>query len=44
MHKCGTLRRTKNAAIVRIGKVQPGVDAVTAASPRKKAEELVTYK
>jgi nitroreductase len=31
-------------AIVRIGKVQPGVDAVTAASPRKKAEELVTYK
>jgi nitroreductase len=31
-------------ALVRIGKVQPGVDAVTAASPRKKAEELVTYK
>ena len=31
-------------ALVRVGKVQPGVDAVTAASPRKKAEELVTYK
>jgi nitroreductase len=31
-------------AIVRVGKVQPGVDAVSSASPRKKAEELVTYK
>jgi len=31
-------------AIVRVGKVQPGVDAVSAASARKKAEELVTYK
>jgi len=30
-------------AIVRIGKVQP-VDAVSAASARKKAEEVVTYK
>ena len=31
-------------AVVRVGKVQPGVDAVSAASARKKAEELVTYK
>jgi len=31
-------------AIVRVGRVQPGVDAVSAASARKKAEELVTYK
>jgi nitroreductase len=31
-------------ALVRVGKVQAGVDAVSAASPRKKAEELVTYK
>jgi len=31
-------------AIVRVGKVQAGVDAVSAASARKKAEEVVTYK
>jgi len=31
-------------AIVRIGRIQPGVDAVSAASVRKKAEEMVTYK
>jgi nitroreductase len=31
-------------ALVRIGKVQAGADAVSTASPRKKAEELVTYK
>jgi nitroreductase len=31
-------------ALVRVGKVQPGVDAVSAASARKKAEEVVTYK
>jgi len=30
--------------LVRIGRVQAGVDAVSAASPRKKAEEVVTYK
>ena len=32
------------AAIVRIGKVQTSVDTVTAASSRKKAEDIVTYK
>jgi len=31
-------------AIIRIGRVQAGVDAVSSASPRKKAEEMVTYK
>jgi len=31
-------------ALVRVGKVQGGVDAVSAASNRKKAEEVVTYK
>ena len=31
-------------AIVRVGKVQPVADAVSAASARKKAEEIVTYK
>ena len=31
-------------AIVRIGRIQAGADAVSSASPRKKAEELVTYK
>ena len=31
-------------ALVRVGKVQGPVDAVSAASSRKKAEELVTYK
>jgi nitroreductase len=31
-------------ALVRVGKVQSGVDAVSAASSRKKTEELVTYK
>jgi len=31
-------------AIIRIGRVQAGVDAVSAASARKKAEEVVTYK
>ena len=31
-------------ALVRVGRVQSGVDAVSAASSRKKAEETVTYK
>jgi len=31
-------------ALVRVGKVQGTVDAASSASPRKKAEELVTYK
>jgi len=31
-------------ALVRVGKVQGGVDAVSAASSRKKVEEVVTYK
>jgi len=31
-------------ALVRVGKVQGGVDAVSAASNRKKTEEVVTYK
>jgi len=31
-------------AIVRVGKVQAGVDAVSAASARKEAKEVVTYK
>ena len=31
-------------ALVRIGKTAPGVDAVSAASSRKPAEEIVTYK
>jgi hypothetical protein len=31
-------------ALVRVGKVQGTVDAVSAASSRKKAEEIVTYK
>jgi nitroreductase len=31
-------------ALVRVGKVPGGVDAVSAASSRKKTEELVTYK
>lgn len=31
-------------ALVRVGKVQDGVDALSTASPRKKQEELVTYK
>jgi len=31
-------------ALVRVGKVQGGVDAVSAASSRKKSEEVVTYK
>jgi len=31
-------------ALVRVGKVQGGVDAVSAASSRKKTEEVVTYK
>jgi len=31
-------------AVVRVGRIQPGVDAVSAASTRKKAEEVVTYK
>jgi nitroreductase len=31
-------------ALVRVGKVKSGVDAVSAASSRKKAEEKVTYK
>jgi len=31
-------------ALVRVGKVQGGVDAVSAASSRKKTEEMVTYK
>jgi nitroreductase len=31
-------------ALVRVGKAQGAVDAVSAASSRKKAEELVTYK
>ena len=31
-------------ALIRIGKVQGPVDAASSASPRKRAEELVTYK
>jgi nitroreductase len=31
-------------ALVRVGKVQPGVDAVSAASSRRGADSLVTYK
>jgi nitroreductase len=31
-------------ALIRVGKVQAGIDAVSAASSRKKAEEMVTYK
>jgi len=31
-------------ALIRVGKVQSGVDVVSAASNRKKAEEVVTYK
>jgi nitroreductase len=31
-------------ALVRVGRVQPGVDAVSAASSRKTADSLVTYK
>jgi nitroreductase len=31
-------------ALVRVGKAQPGVDAVSAASSRKAADSLVTYK
>jgi hypothetical protein len=31
-------------ALVRVGKVQGAVDAVSAASSRKKAENLVTYR
>ena len=31
-------------ALVRIGRVQPGVDAVSAASARKKADDMITYK
>jgi nitroreductase len=31
-------------ALVRIGRVQAGIDALSAASARKKVEELVTYK
>jgi nitroreductase len=31
-------------ALVRVGKVQGGVDAVSAASNRKKTDEMVTYK
>ena len=31
-------------AFVRVGRIQAGVDAVSAASARKKAEEMVTYK
>jgi nitroreductase len=31
-------------ALIRLGKVQSGIDAVSAASSRKKAEDLVTYK
>ena len=30
--------------LVRIGRAQTGVDAVSSASPRKQAEEIVTYK
>jgi nitroreductase len=30
--------------VVRVGKVQPGIDAVSAASSRKKATDLVNYK
>ena len=31
-------------ALIRVGKVQDPIDAVSSASPRKRAEELVTYK
>jgi len=31
-------------ALVRVGRIQTGVDAVSAASTRKKVEEMVTYK
>ena len=31
-------------ALIRVGKLSGGVDAVSAASSRKKAEDLITYK
>jgi hypothetical protein len=44
VRKIGVEDKDNLAALVRIGKLAPGVDAVSAASSRKSAEKVVSYK